>query len=63
MQTLQPFSPQVFYNSEFLKRHWSQFLDFVAYRPRDYGYQSVMIMRKAKLRHDNAGSRLKAENR
>lgn len=46
IHTLRSASPQVFYQAEFLKKHWGRWFDVVDYKPRAYGYQSAVVLRK-----------------
>jgi SAM-dependent methyltransferase len=46
IHTLKSASPQVFYQAEFLKKHWGRWFDVVDYKLRAYGYQSAIVLKK-----------------
>jgi SAM-dependent methyltransferase len=46
MQSLRPESPQTFYRSDYIRKHWSKYFDVVMYRQQAYGYQSAIVLRK-----------------
>lgn len=46
IQTLKAATPQAFYRSDYLKRHWGKFFDVRGYNPNSYGYQSAVVLQK-----------------
>jgi hypothetical protein len=41
-----PKGAQVFYDLEFLRRHWGRLLEFVSVTEEAYGYQTALVLRK-----------------
>jgi hypothetical protein len=37
---------QVFYDIDFLRRHWERILDVVSVTPEAYGYQTAVLLKK-----------------
>ena len=48
MFSIYPGSPQsqVFYDIDFLQRHWKRILDVLSVTPEAYGYQTAILLKK-----------------
>ena len=38
---------QVFYDTDYLAKHWSNYLEVVSINPDAYGYQTAIVLRNA----------------
>ena len=47
MHSLEPYSPQTFYHSQYFIEMAGQFFEVLTYKQREYGFQSAVVVRKS----------------